>query len=170
MRRFFVALLMVSALSGCATGTLVPYQIDSTPPGAKIEVDGVSFGATPTRIELQCNKRWVGLAYAPDGWAYDGSGYQVTAFPTKASPGVAQTKRINACQIKTPPGRLHFDLGLDAQTPRQRVDINFNQSGQADKPGTLDETIRALKRLRDQKLLSESEYQQKVDKAVKDAQ
>ena len=125
---------------------MVPYQVESTPIGAQIEVNGVSMGAAPTTIELQCSKRWVGLAVAPGGWAFDNAIYDVSAFPSKENPGMSQTKRVNACQLKEPPGHLHFDLGLDTVSPRQRIDVNVNQS---DKATPLDDTIRTLKRLRD---------------------
>jgi hypothetical protein len=166
MMRLLVALFAVASVSGCATATMVPYQVESTPPGARIEVNSVSMGATPTTIELQCSKRWVGVAVTPGGWAFDNAVYDVSAFPTKDHPGLSQTKRVNACQLKEPPGRLHFDLGLDTVSPRQRIDVNVNQS---DKATSLDDTIRALRHLRDQGLLSEQDYQQKVDKVIKDA-
>lgn len=47
------------------------------------------------------------------------------------------------------------------------LDVNVHQDRRST---SLDDTIRALKKLRDQGILSEQEYQQKVDKAVKDAQ
>lgn len=165
MKKLFFALFTAALMSGCATATMVPYQVDSTPPGAKIEVNGTSMGAAPAIIQLQCSKRWVGLAVAPGGWAYDNAVYDVSAYPTKENPGLSQTKRVNPCQLKEPPGHLHFDLTLDTVSPRQRIDININKS---DKDTSLDDMIRTLKRLRDQGLLSEQEYQQKVDKAVKD--
>lgn len=118
-----VAFIIV-AISGCATATMVPYNVESEPSGAQIEVNGVSMGKAPTLIQLQCNKHWVGLAVAPDGWAYDNLIYQVSAFPTKDKPGFSQTKHINPCQLKQLPGQIHFDLGLDTVAPRQRIDIN----------------------------------------------
>lgn len=164
--RLLLALLAVTSVSGCATATMVPYQVESSPPGAQIEVNGVSMGAAPTTIELQCSKRWVGVVRAPGGWAFDNAVYDVSAFPTKDNPGLSQTKRVNACQLKEPPGRLNFDLDLDTVSPRQRIDINVNQT---DKPTTIDDTIQTLKHLREQGHLSEQEYQQKVDKVIKDA-
>lgn len=154
------------ALSGCATGRMIPFHVDSTPPGAQVDVNGMSMGITPTEIKLKCSKRWVGLAVAPGGWEYDNTLYEVAAYPSRDNPGVSQAKRVNPCQIENPPGRLHFDLGLDPVSPRQRVDLNLTQN---EKVPSLEDTIRALKRLKEQGLLTESEYQQKVNKAVKDA-
>ena len=120
-----VALITVGCLvAGCATATMIPFKVDSTPQGAQVEVNGVTLGTTPTEIQLQCSKRWVGVAIAPGGWDYDAVVYTVTVYPSRQTPGVAQTKRINACQVRNPPGYLYFDLGLDLIMPRQRIDFN----------------------------------------------
>jgi hypothetical protein len=165
--RVILALFAVALVSGCASAAMVPYHVESTPPGAQIDVNGVSMGTAPTTIQLQCSKRWVGVINAPGGWSYDRSIYTVVAYPTKENPGMSQTKQVNACEIKHPRGHLHFELGLDTVKPVERIDVNVHQDS---KSTSLDDTIRALKKLRDQGILSEQEYQQKVDKAVKDAQ
>ncbi len=110
-------------LAGCATATMVPFVVESEPPGALVDVNGVSLGATPTQIQLRCVKRWVGVLNAPGGWAYANPPYAVTVYPSRQAPGISQTKWVNPCEIATPPGRLHFNLGLDSVTPRQRIDI-----------------------------------------------
>ncbi len=164
LNTIFLGSFTVTLISGCASSKMVRYQVDSTPPGAQIEVDGVSMGKAPTSFELQCSKRWVGMAVAPGGWEYDKVVYEVIAYPTKDNPGLSQSKGVNACQIQQEQGFLHFDLTLDAVAPLQRLDVNINQG---DKSKSLDDTIRTLKHLRDQGLLTEDEYQLKVDKAIK---
>lgn len=118
-----------------------------------------------TKIELECVKHWIGInPGGQGGWASDKVTYEITAIPSKNTPGISQTKRINPCELKDPPGRLLFDLALDKIAPRQRIDVSVSET---DKNTSLEDTIRALKRLKDQGLLSEEEYQAKVDKAVK---
>lgn len=155
------ALISAGLLTGCASSNMVPIEVESSPPGARIDVNGAAFGTTPTTIELGCNKRWVGVMSAPDGWAYSGA-YQVTAYPASGQEGLSQTKTINPCQIQTKPGHMHFDLGLDAVSPRQRVDVNVTTIEKS----SVSDTLMALKKLRDQGVLSEQEYRQKVDQAL----
>lgn len=161
-----LCLLCIAFLSGCTTVSIVPYEIESNPPGAHIDVNGNSMGVTPTKINLLCKKQWVGLAVAPEGWAYEHKMTEIVAYLSEDNPGASQTKRVNPCQLTTPPGRIFFDLRLDPVSPRQKIDVNVNQN---DRATTVDDTIRILKRLREQGLLSDQEYQQKVDKVVKDA-
>lgn len=144
---------------------MVPFKVDSTPSGAQVDVNGITFGHTPLEIQLQCSKHWVGVAVAPGGWSYDDAVYDVTVYPAGDLRGLSQTKRINACQVKSPPGRLSFDLGLDSVTPLQRIDLNISPdtSGQS---SSVEENLRILKRLRDQGILTEDEYRQKVDTAL----
>jgi len=117
MKKLLFGLCSVAFLSACAISTRVPYQVNSTPPGAQIYVDGVSMGIAPIQIELACDKRWVCAAAAPCGWEFDDTVYEVTAHPTKDNPGLSQTKRVSACQLKAPSGHIYFDLGLDAVAP-----------------------------------------------------
>ena len=166
MPRVGVAIFVAWLTLGCATATIIPFNVASTPPGAQVDVNGVTLGVTPTEIGLQCSKRWVGLAVAPGGWAYDDS-YEVTVYPSKEKPGFSQTKRVNACQVKDPPGHLSFDLGLESVTPRQRIDVDLDVTGDPSaKDARLEETLRSLKRLRDDGILTEEEYRGKVDKAL----
>jgi hypothetical protein len=120
MRILFLALLMV----GCASSDIKEFTVTSTPPGAQVDVNGISAGTTPTTIKLACSKRWVGLMVAPGGWEYTGAIYDVEVFPSSSMPGISQRKQINACQFEgKEPGRLVFDLGLDKVTPIQRTSI-----------------------------------------------
>jgi len=121
-----IGFLSITALlfSACATSQMVAFKVNSEPPGARIDVNGVSMGATPTEIDLTCSRRWVGYIDSSDGWAYDGPTYEVTAYPSSTQRGYSQTKRINPCEWKgkaTP--QLHFDLGLDRVQPLQRIEV-----------------------------------------------
>ncbi|MEK6698212.1 MAG: SHOCT domain-containing protein [Nitrospirota bacterium] len=165
MHKLALLSLVIWFLSGCASATMVPFTVDSTPQGGQIDVNGVTLGTTPMEIQLQCSKRWVGVAVAPGGWAYDNAIYDVTVYPSRNNPGVSQTKRVNACQVKNPPGHLFFDLALDPVSPRQRIDLDVNRKPNG---SSLEETLLSLKRLRDQGFLTEQEYHEKVDKALKE--
>ncbi len=167
MPRLGATIFLASLMLGCATAKMVPFNVTSTPPGAQVDVDGVTLGVTPTEIQLQCSKRWVGLAVAPGGWGYTSPVYEVTVYPSKERPGLSQTKRVNACQVKNPPGHLSFDLGLESVTPRQRIDVDLDVTGDPSaQDSRLEETLRSLKRLRDDGILTEEEYREKVDKAL----
>lgn len=165
MTRTVIAIILSANIVGCATANMVPFKVDSVPPGAQVDVNGVTLGHTPTEIQLQCSKRWVGVAVAPGGWAYDNAVYDVTVYPAKKLPGLSQTKRVNACQVKDPPGYLSFDLDLDSVAPRQRIDLEINSDVSTPNP-SVEENLRSLKRLRDQGILTEDEYREKVDKAL----
>lgn len=158
--RFSGLLFGYAFLVGCASSNMVPVDIESAPPGAQIDVNGVTLGSTPIRVQLACSKRWVGVMNAPDGWAYDNAIYEVKAIPM-AGEGVVQSKRINSCEIKSPPGRMRFDLAIEKFAPTQRVEVTTNTGS-----GDLDSTLRSLKSLRDQGLLTEEEYRMKVDKVI----
>lgn len=167
MTRASIAFILAASTLGCATANMVPFSVDSVPPGAQVDVNGVTLGHTPTEIQLQCSKRWVGVAVAPGGWAYDNAVYEVTVYPSKERPGLSQTKRVNACQVKNPPGHLSFDLELESVTPRQRIDVDLDVTPDPSaRDPLLEENLRSLKQLRDQGLLTEDEYREKLDKAL----
>ena len=143
MKKLLFGLCSAAYLSACAISSPVPYQVNSTPPGAQIYVNGVSMGIAPIQIELACDKHWFCRAESKTcGWEFDDYVYEVTANPTD-NPGLPQTKRVNACQLKAPAGQIDFDLGPDAVAQRQPTDVNVNQN---DKTTSLDDTIRTLKR------------------------
>lgn len=107
-------LLVFSAvcLSACAYSTRVPYQVSSTPTGARVYVDGVSMGITPVQIELVCDKIYRCPADDSCSWETSDYVYKVTAYPTQDNPGQSQTKRVDPCRLKTP-GQIHFDVGTE---------------------------------------------------------
>ncbi len=114
MKKLLFGLCSVACLSACAISTPVPYQVNSTPPGAHIYVNGVSMGSAPVQVELACDKRWVCPADATCRWELEDYVYEVTAYPAEDNPGPSQTKHVNVCQLKAPAGQIDFDLGLDA--------------------------------------------------------
>jgi hypothetical protein len=121
-RRTLITIVLTACIVGCATRDMVSFRVESDPPGAPVEVDGVSFGVTPTTIQLGAARRWVGVMNAPDGWAYDRSSYSVTVYPPRGFNGVSQTKQISPASTLQG-GRLFFDLHLDPVAPRQRIEI-----------------------------------------------
>jgi hypothetical protein len=109
---------------GCAGTTTVPVTVTSTPPGAQVDVNGISVGTTPVQVSLSCSRRWVGVANAPGGWAYDGSVFEITAYPSAQNPGYSQTKHISPCQwAGAGNAEVKFDLGLESVTPTHKVEI-----------------------------------------------
>lgn len=111
-------------LFGCADTKMVPVTVTSTPPGAQVDVNGVSMGTTPVQVSLSCSRRWVGVMNAPGGWAHDGSAFEITVYPSAQNPGYSQTKRISPCQWAGPGDpEVKFDLGLESVSPTQKVEI-----------------------------------------------
>ena len=171
MKYKFVMMFVTLAMTGCASSNMVTYKVNSTPPNAQVDVNGTSLGKTPTEIHLQCSKRWVGVINAPGGWAYDNSVYEVTVYPSSQNSGFSQTKRVNPCQWqgKTTP-ELNFDLGLRQINPTTPVDLNITNNTPQPKnqppAQSLEDTLANLRKLRDEGILSESEYKDKVVKAT----
>lgn len=121
----FGLLIAFGLLSACASARSIPFSVVSNPPGAPVDVNGVSMGTTPLQISLSCSRRWVGVMNAPDGWAYDTQPYEITVYPSTQNPGFSQTKRVNPCLVQeSGQGTIQFDLGLDSVKPKERIEIN----------------------------------------------
>jgi tetratricopeptide (TPR) repeat protein len=118
MKKLLLSLCCVACLSACAISTGVPYEVTSTPPGARIYVNGVSMGAAPVRIELACDKLWVCPADAPCSWVFSDHADEVTAYPPEDNSDVLQTKRIIACRLKAAAGKIEFDLASAKKAAR----------------------------------------------------
>jgi hypothetical protein len=61
MIRLAVASILIVALSGCATifkGGTQEVPVSSTPRGAEIFINGVSYGTTPTSLQLEVNRSY----------------------------------------------------------------------------------------------------------------
>jgi hypothetical protein len=139
-------------------------KVISEPAGAQVDVNGISMGNTPTEVSMSCAKTWVGLMNSPDGWAYGNATYEITVYPSSANPGYSQTKHINPCQWKGDhPPVISFNLGLEKVTPTQKIEVNGNEAPQSDPQK---EELADLKKLRDQGILSEAEYKEKVLKVI----
>ena len=152
-------LILVSAViifSGCSSKNMVTYNVNSVPSGAKVDVNDMYIGDTPTQINLECQKRWVGLLNAPDGYANASGSYTVKAYPNKFA-GISQTKNIDPCQW-TGKGKpsLQFDLALETVKPTETHNININSEN-----SKLQEKLNALKMLRDSQVISKEEYKEK---------
>lgn len=125
-------LCLVSWLSACAYSTRVPYQVDSTPSGARIYVNGVSMGIAPVQIELACDKFWRCPANGPCSWEFSGYEYKVTAHPAEDNTDLSQTKRVDPCQLKAS-RQIHFDVGSGEVVSRPAdVDQHDNNATVAD--------------------------------------
>jgi hypothetical protein len=100
---FAVALL---GTLGCANTIMVPVVIESSPAGLPLDVDGMAAGATPVEVELSCERRWAGVGMATGGWEGLGPIHRITV---NGHPG-PRTKRVNACNIEAPPGKIRFEF------------------------------------------------------------
>lgn len=120
-----LTLIIISiVIAGCASTSSITYDITSQPPSAPVDVNGVSMGVTPTKAVLKCSKKWVGLAYSPDGWANASGKYEITAYPPTGFSGQSQSKNVDPCQWEgTNNPLVQFDLGLEKVAPIQRIEI-----------------------------------------------
>lgn len=164
MKRTLGLCFAVAMLSGCAGTKKIDYTITSDPPNAQVDVNGVRMGETPVGVWLSCSRRWVGVMNAPGGWAHTSGTYEVTAYPPRGYRGYSQTKRIDPCQsIKQKKATLNFDLNLEAVAPRQKYEIINRNVGTSENGGrSHNDTINSLKYLREQGLITEEEYKEKV--------
>jgi hypothetical protein len=119
-------------LAGCASdkgvergpqGTIgYSVQVESSEPGARIEVNGDYVGVTPTAITIYGDK---------DGSFHNfgSQDYVIKAYPAKG--GFVQTKVFHTgawfqSQDRIPK-RIYFDTSLDAVQPRERIDVNVSK-------------------------------------------
>jgi len=147
---------------------MIPFSIDSKPPGAQVDVNGVTMGVTPTNIQLECMRYWVGVGVAPGGWAYNSTEYEITVYPSIDNPGISQTKMISACDAREMdnPG-ITFDLGLDTIAPRQRLDVNIDSDdGNETASRELEDTLMILSDLHNRGVLTDAEYQAKRSEVI----
>ena len=161
--KVFIVLFSLVFFIGCASTSMMRVRVESIPSGAQVDVNGINMGNSPTEVDMGCPRTWVGVMNSPEGWAYGSANYEITVYPSTTNPGYSQTKNINPCQWRggTPPV-IRFDLGLEKVTPTQKVEIK-NKPAYSD---SQTETLRTLKKLRDQGLLSEAEYKEKVLRVV----
>lgn len=156
----WLRMVVVIILSGCVSSKNIIYNVDSTPKGAAIDVNGIYIGNTPTSVNFTCTKEWVGVLYSPDGWSVKGAGpYNITAFPPQNSGGDSQTKMVNPCQWKgrnSP--RLMFDLRLRHVAPVQRIETKDLTEQPSDKLDTLE----LLQKLKSDGVITEEEYRKRA--------
>lgn len=153
---FIVAMMLL--LTGCATSKNITYSVSSDPVGAQIDVNGVNMGSTPLDISLMCAKRWVGLAVAPGGWANTSGKYEVKAYPPKGFSGQSQVKMVNPCEwAGEGKPALSFDLSLEKVFPTQKIELIGNSSS-----NKYQQAVQSLRTLRDQGVITEEEYKQKI--------
>lgn len=158
----FLSLIIIVA--GCASTHEVVYRVNSEPNGAQVDVNGTTLGNTPTEIKLQCSKRWVGVMNAPGGYANASGKYEVKVYPPKGTPGLSQTKNVDPCQWNGQgKPELKFDLNLRSLEPLKQIEI-IKKGGDG---GKYDKAIESLKFLRDQGVITEQEYEEKVLQLVK---
>lgn len=125
MKKILLATFLM-ALSSCASQKMIKYVIETDPPEASIDVNGMNYcQRTPCEIKLQCSKHWVGMAYSSSGYA-GSSIYTVQAMPNGPNAHFSQTRVIDACQVADEDngGRIFMNLNLERINPRNTVDVN----------------------------------------------
>ncbi len=127
MKQLLFGLCSVAFLSACAMSSIVPYQVSSTPPGAKIYLNHALIGTAPVQIELTCYKHWACPAGASCSWEFHDDVDEVTAYPAEDKSGPSQTKHVNSCQEKEQPGYINFDFGPDSVATLQNADVKLDQ-------------------------------------------
>ena len=151
--KYIIILSHLVVVSGCATSNSVKYLVTSEPENAQIDVNGVEMGATPTEVNLECAKKWVGVINAPGGWANASGPYSVKAYPPRGSGGEIQTKNVDPCQWSGEGNpSIKFDLEFESVAPTQKIEVV-----KTNPESNLEATINSLKLLRDQGVLSEEE-------------
>lgn len=126
----------------------VNVKVTSNPPGCPVEVNGSRAGTTPTILKLQVGKAWVGVASVPGGWAYGKQLYEVSVLPPDGGPrGLnLQTKRIQP-GLSPKGSTMHFEL-------RSRPGPSAQPTGAQE----LDVRLRKLKKLFDEGLIDQQDY------------
>ncbi len=110
MRPMIAALsvLTVALPTGCTTSHMVTFQVESEPAGARIEVNGLDRGVTPTNVQLEALKTW--SPFSPGGWNTRSTAYEVVAYPPASSSNSSrQSKRIDMKQTVNG-GKIFFDF------------------------------------------------------------
>jgi hypothetical protein len=131
-------------LSGCSTNKVV-FSVQSSPSNAQIDVNGKEKGVTPTKISLECSKEWVGIMVTPTGWLRTSDLYEIKVHPPLGHHGQSQSQFIDPCKW----------------SGKYQPTLNYEFSIITSKDN-LTESIRSLKILRDQNILTEKEYKQKL--------
>lgn len=106
-------------LSGCTHMVPVEFDVETDPPGAVVESDGVTLcESTPCTVELKCRKRII------TGSA-KGNPTEITVTPKGGSriPASQQSKIVDACKAANGKQKLYFNMTMDKVMPVQRIDI-----------------------------------------------
>lgn len=120
-----IAAVLCAALIGCRSAPKVeepekpkgvPVTIESSPTGARVEVDGFVRGATPVTVLLKARAGWP---------KKNDKEYLVEVFPPADGAGrlFTQHRRIKPAQLPEDGGRMFFDLTLESVNPRQTIEI-----------------------------------------------
>ncbi len=104
-----LTILSLALCAGCTTTEMVSFNIDSEPAGARIEVNGLDRGVTPTTVQLEMRKTW--SPFAPGGWSVRSTEYEFVAYPPEAAgpEHPRQSKMINM-KHSSRGGKMFFDF------------------------------------------------------------
>ena len=101
---------------------------------------------------------------APGGRVNISGDYEIKAYPPKGFNGQSQTKNVDPCQWKGKNNpTIQFDLGLVKVAPIQKIEITTNNK----ENNNIQESIYALKTLRNSGVITEEEYKAKILELVK---
>lgn len=127
LTRTFVLVSILLLSSGCSTRIIqVPFTVESIPPGAQVDVDGVNFGNAPVIVNYNVTQLWNGLLNSPN-WVPANQQSTITAYPPSgAASGTApQSKTIKPGVTNSGAGgKVLFDFRSDQLQPRQTLDVN----------------------------------------------
>ncbi len=72
LHHFIFAIIIALSATSCATvfsGTTQTVQVNSNPPGAKVQVDGLDYGTTPTPVRLRRGMQGQTITIKSPGYA-----------------------------------------------------------------------------------------------------
>lgn len=144
-----VLTLIIFSLVGCSTNK-VYFSVLSDPERAQVDINGKKVGQTPTKISLECSREWVGVMVAPGGWLRTSDLYEVKVHPPVGLSGQSQSQFVDPCKWS---GSYEPTLNYEFRVVPQEINLA--------------ESIQSLKILRDRKILTEKEYQEKILKLTK---
>lgn len=126
----FLFVLMLTLLSACSSRQIqVPFVVESLPPGAQVDVDGVNFGNAPVTINYNVTQLWNGVVNGPM-WVPANQTSTITAYPpTGSASGMApQSKTIQPGITNSGAGgKVLFDFRSNQLQPRQTLDVNIKK-------------------------------------------
>lgn len=103
-----LTILALTLVTGCTTTEMISFDVESQPPGARIEVNGLDRGITPTKLQLEAKKTW--SPFAPGGWQIHKTAYEVVAYPPETVESNQRQSKVIDLQQTSQGGKMFFDF------------------------------------------------------------